>query len=98
MIISKKDFDFIKLKPKGSNFELELTLGQGKVKVVRESEFAIIEAKFKIEFNQKIKDNFLYILDNEGLRKIEHFCSKTNNYYKLFPTGDWPTISTLPSL
>jgi len=93
MVIGKKDFDFIKQKQRGSVFEYELGLNQGKFLIRVEADFALVNDEFKLEFREKVKDNFLYLLDEQGLIKIEKFCEFTNKYYKLTPTADWPTVS-----
>lgn len=93
MIITKKEFDYISKKPKGAYFSMDIDFGLRRVNVLREDKEAIIEGSFSLRLDEKVKDNFCYILSKEGLEKLTLFSSATNKFYKLTPTGDWPTVS-----
>ncbi|MDD5069181.1 MAG: MnmC family methyltransferase [Candidatus Omnitrophica bacterium] len=93
MIITFQDFDKIKKASNGKQFSLKVDFGLKEVLVVKEGRIATIDSSFSLDLSEKIKDNFCYALDEQGLRKIAYFSEKTNRYYKLTPTDDWPTLS-----
>ncbi len=43
---------------------------------------------------QKIikKDNMCFLIKNNSIHPVSLFSEKTNNFYKLVPTVDWPTL------
>ena len=93
MIITKKEFDFIKAQPKDEPFYLNLDLGKAKIAVIVKKNQAILDGRLALDLDEKIKDNCCYLIDNQGVRKIYSFSLETNRPYKLIPTSDWPTIS-----
>lgn len=93
MIIGKKEFDQIRQKAPGESFFIQLDCGRRSVSVKRKAREAILDGLIRLRLNQKIKDNFLYLLENEGVREIAFFSEQTNRFYKLVPTADWPTIA-----
>lgn len=93
MIITKQEFDKAKKAGLGEVFDLKVDCGLGQVKALRKEESLMIEGDLEVSFQEKLKDNFLYLLDEQGLRKIDFFSQNTNRYYKLQPTPDWPTIA-----
>ncbi|MCK4912837.1 MAG: SAM-dependent methyltransferase [Candidatus Omnitrophica bacterium] len=93
MIITKKEVDYIKKRSKNEPFSLMVDFGQREVEVIREEDKAIFNGLTILDLKEKIKDNFCYLLDDQGVRKITFFSEETNKFYKLVPTSDWPTIA-----
>ncbi len=93
MIIGKSEFDRIKSAKPGEEFSLIVDCGLRSVKVLRQKDSATIEGDLELKMDEKVKDNFLYLLDNKGLNKIAFFSEDSNRFYKLMPTLDWPTIA-----
>ena len=93
MILTKKEVDYIKKRRKSEPFLLRVDFGQKEVEVIREEGKAIFSDRIILDLKENFKDNFCYLLDNQGVRKIAFFCENTNRFYKLVPTSDWPTIS-----
>ena len=93
MIITKKEFDFIRERPEGEAFSLPVDFGQRIVGAIRQKQRAILDDKFNLDLKEKLKDKFCYLLDSQGIREISFFSHTTNRFYKLVPTSDWPTIS-----
>jgi len=92
MIITKNEFEAIKNNPK-SSFYQNVDFGTTKIKLIKQEQKAIFEDGVILNLNETVKDNFCYLIDDQGLRKIAFFSSITNKFYKLIPTKDWPTIS-----
>jgi len=92
MIITKKEVDYIKKRSKNEPFPLMVDFGQKQVEVILKEDKAIFNGKIIFDLKEKIKDNFCYLLDNQGVRKVSFFSEETNKFYKLIPTSDWPTI------
>jgi predicted methyltransferase len=93
VIITKHEFDLIKKAKNGEGFLLKVDFGSKSAKVKVKQNKAIIDEELILDLDEKIKDNFCYLLDNQGLKKIIFFGADTNKSYKLIPTADWPTIS-----
>ena len=93
MIITKKEVDYIKKRGKNEVFSLIVDFGQKKVEVRRKEDQAIFNGSIILDLKKKVKDNFCYLLDDQGFRKISFFSEETNRFYKLVPTSDWPTIT-----
>jgi len=93
MIITKKEVDYIKKRSKDEAFSLMVDFGQKEVKVICKEGKAIFNDLIVLDLKEKIKDNFCYLLDDQGVRKISFFSEETNKFYKLIPTSDWPTIT-----
>lgn len=92
MIITKKEFDYIKDKEDGKEFFLDVDLGLRRIKVKREKDKAILEGE-TLDLREKLKDKFCYRLYNHHILPIAFFSQKDNHFYKLTLTSDWPTIS-----
>ena len=78
----------------GHSFVLvSLDLGKSTEKVLLEKEFVSIRSQ-KIAFPElkKVKENTLYAVEDTTLKSIDFFSPKTNLFYKLTPTKDWPTV------
>ena len=93
MIIGKKEFDQIQQRAPGESFQLQVDCGSRSVSVERKAREAIIDGAVRLRLDQKLKDNFLYLIENEEVTKIAFFSEHTNRFYKLMPTADWPTIA-----
>jgi len=94
MIITRKDYDAI-LSAKNQKLKqvsLYLDLGTLETEVALQETFAVIEG-YKIPFDLNIKENFCYNIDAGKLKPVSIFSDKTNIYYKLVPTEDWPTVT-----
>lgn len=74
--------------------EVSLDLGISLSKICIENGFAIINNK-KIPLSEfkKAKQEAFYIIDDDSLvKQVSFFSDETNLYYKLQPTGSWPTL------
>lgn len=72
---------------------ISLDLGISKEKVLIKEGFVHIKSnKIPITDFKKVKDDVLYVVDENILKKAAMFSDKTQFYYKLFPTSDWPTL------
>jgi len=93
MIITQKEFNFIKDKEEGENFNLKVDFGLREVEGIRQKDKAILALNYIIDLKDKVKENFCYQLTKEGLTPIAFFSESTNRFYKLVATSDWPTIA-----
>lgn len=91
-IISKKEAEKI-LGSKG-NIEISLDAGISLAKVFVGKEYAeISNQKIPLQEFKKIKENSYYFIESNDLKKLAFFSKESNFYYKLMPTGDWPTLT-----
>jgi predicted methyltransferase len=69
-------------------------LGRTKTKViVKEDTVLFNDKEILLEEFKKVKEGACYIVDEDNLvKQISFFSDETNLYYKLVPTGSWPTI------
>ncbi|MCF7916314.1 MAG: SAM-dependent methyltransferase [Candidatus Omnitrophica bacterium] len=93
MIITKNEWDQIKKQKPGDAFSLDIDFGIHKINVKRTKTSVIFADRFEVDIEYKVKDNFCYLVDKEGLTKVAFFSNQTKKLYKLVPTRDWPTIS-----
>ena len=93
MIVTKKEFDFIREREENEGFSLTVDFGQREIKAIRQGNRAILEGEINLDLEEKLKDKFCYLVDAQGVRKIAFFSDDTNKFYKLVPTSDWPTIA-----
>ncbi|UCG35628.1 MAG: RsmD family RNA methyltransferase [Candidatus Omnitrophota bacterium] len=93
MIITQKEFNLIKEKEEGQKFTLKVDFGLKEVQGIRQKDKAILVGAYSIDLKDKVKENFCYQIEKEGLTPIVFFSENTNRFYKLVPTGDWPTIA-----
>jgi hypothetical protein len=91
MIITKKEFDYIKNK-KEKSFTVKVNFGEKEIKVVKTEKEAVLEDRIHLNLRENIREGFCYLIDNEGVKKIAFFSSQTNRFYKLLPTQDWPSV------
>lgn len=78
---------------------VSLDLGITKSKIKVENSYVFFGSqKVSLAQIKKVKENFCYIVEDNELKKVAIFYDKTNRYYKLTPTKDWPTfmISSVP--
>jgi uncharacterized protein len=72
---------------------ISLDLGKTKEKIlVKEGFVTVRNNKVPIPDFSKVKDDVLYVVDENILKKAAMFSDDTQFYYKLFPTADWPTL------
>lgn len=93
IIITRKEFDKLKKMKDREKFKLKVDFGLRKVEVERIKDKIILGNNFIISLKERLKDNFCYIIDKDGIRKITFFSFSTNRFYKLIPTKDWPSFS-----
>jgi uncharacterized protein len=93
MIISKLEFQCLKAMRPGEICKLTVDCGRREIEVSCQENIVCFEGGLELSLAEKIKDNFLYLLDEQGFRKITFFSEKTRRFYKLLPTSDWPTIA-----
>ena len=94
MIITFKEFSYIKRQPVGSKFVLQVDFGLRKIEAERISAAnAVLGGAISLDLTEKVKEKFCYQLDSKGFEKIAFFSEQTNRFYKLTPTSDWPTLS-----
>ncbi|MBI2105305.1 methyltransferase domain-containing protein [Candidatus Woesearchaeota archaeon] len=81
------------LSSKENKINISLDLGISKTEVKIENETAFMKGN-EIKFSdlKKIKDGWIYFVENNKLEKFQFFSKEKNLYYKLVPTADWPTI------
>ncbi|MFH1771586.1 MAG: hypothetical protein ABH872_02110 [Candidatus Omnitrophota bacterium] len=93
MIITKKEVDYIKLQPENHDCKINVDFGLKIVSAKRTSREIILNNTLTFSLGEKIKENFCYIIDDDGINPVAFFSDTTNRFYKLTPTPDWPTIS-----
>jgi predicted methyltransferase len=93
MILTKKEFEYIKKQRVGQQFLLKVDFGLREVKAVRWKEKVVFDEGLFFNAREKIKDKYCYLVNREGVKEVAFFSSQTNRFYKLMPTNDWPTIS-----
>jgi predicted methyltransferase len=95
IVLSRKQADEIIAGKREISLDLGISLS--KIKAERGFVFAGNE-KFPLAEAKAMKDNFVYFVEDNKLKKVELFYDVTNRYYKLTPTLDWPTfmISSVP--
>lgn len=91
-IIAKKEAIRI-FNSKNGELNLTLDLGKTSEKIQIKDGFAIIrDNKVPLSDFKTVKDDCLYVVDENILKKAAMFSDETQFYYKLYPTSDWPTI------
>lgn len=93
MVITEKEVNTIKKAPENEPFSLKVDFGQRVIEVTKRGKSAILDKKYELDLNEKYRDKFCYLVDEEGVRKITIFSQDTNRFYKLVSTPDWPTIA-----
>ncbi len=93
MIITTREWNQIKKQKPGSIFSLMVDFETVKITAWRTKDSVVLADQFRVSLDCKLKDNFCYLVNKEGLTKIVFFSDKTKKLYKLVPTPDWPTIS-----
>lgn len=91
-IITKREATRIIHSLKGQ-VKITLDLGKTEENIEINEDYAIIrENKVPIADFKTTKDDCLYVIDENILKKAAMFSDETNFYYKLYPTSDWPTL------
>ncbi|MDD4954613.1 MAG: MnmC family methyltransferase [Candidatus Omnitrophica bacterium] len=93
MVITKKEWDFILKQPSGSCFKIKTDFGLKEIDACVAEETVTFESTNVISIKEKIKENFCYLVNDNKIEPLAYFSEETNRFYKLTPTGDWPTIS-----
>ncbi|MFA5008116.1 MAG: methyltransferase domain-containing protein [Candidatus Omnitrophota bacterium] len=93
MIITKKEWDYILKQPIGSCFNIKVDFGLKEINVCIDKENIIFSGINTINREEKIKDNFCYLINDNKIEPLAYFSDSTNRFYKLTPTNDWPTLS-----
>ncbi len=92
LVISTKQANEI-IFARAEDFDISLDLGMTKTRIKKKEGMVIIgEQKIPLADFEKLKDHFLYVIEENQLKKIAVFSDETNLYYKLIPTSDWPTF------
>ena len=82
------------LNSKEKKLEISLDLGKSKTKVrIEKKQVFIGDETISFRALLKLKENTCYLFEKEKLIPLTFFSDKTNIYYKLLPTKDWPTIT-----
>jgi uncharacterized protein len=91
-VLTKKEALIIsKAKDKA---EVSLDLGISKTTIIIDGATFIVNDK-KILLNEldKVKEDTIYVIDDDcTIKQVSFFSEDTNIYYKLFPTKGWPTV------
>jgi uncharacterized protein len=78
------------------NIDIALDLGKTKINVeIKGNEFIFPDKNsLSLDKIKKIlkKDTMCFFIENNDIIQIAIFSEETNNYYKLVPAKDWPTI------
>ncbi len=93
MIISPNQIRLISQARPGEKIEIEVDFGLATAPVRVEKGRAVVDNRYVIDLNTRIKDTFCYALRQEGLVPVAFFSPETNRFYKLIPTRDWPSFS-----
>jgi predicted methyltransferase len=92
-IITKKEAEIIFLANSGS-VRVSLDLGKSMQEIKIDSDYVVIGTdRIHLEEFKNLKPHTCYVIHENALKKLVHFAEETNFYYKLVPTGDWPTIT-----
>ncbi len=79
-----------------SYISVSLDLGKTKSDVIIKGDRFIFPGGISLSLKhiEKVlkKDTSCFIINDDALQKVEIFSEYTNNYYKLVPTRDWPTL------
>lgn len=82
------------LGAKQSEVTLSVDLGLTQTRVMlHDANATVKDLTFPLSSLKRIKDDDLYVYQDEAWRKIAFFSDETNFFYKLVATKDWPTIT-----
>ncbi|MBI2138148.1 methyltransferase [Candidatus Woesearchaeota archaeon] len=91
VILTKSEID--KILAFSGEFEISPDLGKSSHKVKVEGGSLIIDHhKIPLSIFKGAKDDTCYIIHKNKLEAVAFFSDETKLYYKLVPTGSWPTI------
>ena len=92
-IITKKEADII-LLANADSVRVSVDLGKSVQEIRIDGDNVVIGTeKVPLEEFKRLKPHTCYVIQENSLKKLVHFAVETNYYYKLVPTGDWPTIT-----
>jgi hypothetical protein len=91
-LITKKEAERI-LKSGEGSVEVSLDLGISSTSLqIKDGLVHVNEDKVPLKDFEKVKEDACYAIEDDSLKKLAIFSEKTDLYYKLMPTKDWPTI------
>ena len=91
-IISKREAVRIMLSKEGQS-KISLSLGKDEETIeIKEGNAYIRGNIIPLSEFKTCKEDCLYVIDENQLKKAAMFSDETNFYYKLYPTSDWPTL------
>jgi predicted methyltransferase len=93
MIITKKVVDEIRKNRAKGEFLLDVDFGLRQIKVRIENANALLGKGLRLALDQKLKDNFCYLVKRGGVFPLAFFSDSTKRFYKLIPTPDWPSLA-----
>jgi uncharacterized protein len=93
MIITKNQWDYIRRQQFGKTFSLEVDFGIRQIEAKKNKKSVVLAGSSAVSLDQKVKENFCYLVKKKELIPISFFSDKTKKLYKLVPSQDWPTIS-----
>lgn len=93
MVITKKEFEYIIRNRGEREFFVNVDFGLRQVRVKVEDDKAVLDGRFHLDLKQKLKDKFCYLVKPRKILPLAFFSTKTNIFYKLIPTEDWPSLA-----
>ncbi|MCK4810187.1 MAG: spermine synthase [Candidatus Omnitrophica bacterium] len=93
VIITKKEFDWILHNRDKKELSIKVDFGLKEVKVRIEADKAVLDNRFILSFDQRIKSKFCYMLEKTKFSPMAFFSEDTKKFYKLIPTSDWPSLA-----
>jgi len=96
-VLTKKEAELILKEKKEISISLDLGISKEKVNI-EDNIILVRNESIPLEQFKNLKDDVCYVIENGKVLRIAFFSEKTNLYYKLMPTVDWPalTVSSTP--
>ncbi len=91
-IITEQEARKILLSEGSINLSLDLGLSETEV-IIKNNLAHIGKNKVPLQEFKKVKPEACYIIEDNEVKKLAFFSDKTNLYYKMIPTRDWPTFA-----
>ncbi len=91
-VITKQTADAIATASEKAVVSLDLGKTQATL-LVKDNHIIIGDQKISQDLFKNLKDNFLYAIEDNQVKRIAFFAEDTQLYYKLVPTTDWPTFT-----
>ena len=93
MIVTTSEFNLLCSHKDNDAFILRVDFGTKEVTAKVEGDYAVLDGRYTISLKTRVKSNFCYLVKKKNLLPIAFFAKDTNRFYKLLPTGDWPTVT-----